>query len=34
MRAEVVRHIQRIVKKQPSLTQPDTNEDWAWARNI
>jgi hypothetical protein len=33
MRTEVARHAQRIVKKQPSLTQPDTDEDWAWARN-
>ena len=32
MRTEVVRHIPRIVKKEPLLTQPDIDEDWAWAR--
>jgi hypothetical protein len=32
MRAAVVRHLQRIMKKQPSFAQPDTDEDWAWAR--
>jgi hypothetical protein len=30
MRAEAARHAQRIVKKQPSLTQPDIDQDWAW----
>jgi hypothetical protein len=32
MRTEVVRNIPRIVKKEPLLTQPDIDEDWAWAR--